>query len=91
MHGRGQYGRFTKNNTFSLLGWRGLVQQRFGGDETACKTWWGQMGAYHYDKFNYGNSPISLKCEHPGTPEEFLERWRAALDFTLDDLNELPF
>jgi hypothetical protein len=86
--GRDTRGRFTPGNQYARQGWTGLVQRRFGGDERACKAWWGAMGAWHsdavYRAHGLGHMPW------PGTPEEFVtsrrDYLRSALEFTLADV-----
>jgi hypothetical protein len=74
MTDRDTKGRFVAGNSFALIGWRALVTQRFAGDERACRAWWGCMGAWHYDAPYRADGLGAIP--HPGTPEEFLARYR---------------
>lgn len=89
MSNRDEQGRFTQGHQIARLGWAGLVQRRFGGDEATCKAWWGAMGAWHYD------APYRAKgwgaVPFPGSPEQFCQRMNQRLDFTLADVSELAF
>lgn len=87
MTGRDSQGRFTTGNQAAALGWAALVQRRFGGDELACKRWWGRMGAYNSDAVYRARGLGAMP--HPGQPEQFAAQYRAALEFTLADVTEL--
>ena len=93
MTGRDALGRFIVGNQRAALGWQGLVQRRFAGDEEAARRWWGLMGAWHYDR-PYRERGLGHMI-NPGQPEEFLQRWQATnalLDtFTLNDVPEMEF
>lgn len=87
---RTKTGRFTKGNEYGKRGWLALVEKRFNGDVAAAKTWIGAIGAWAYDApyraMGWGSFP------HPGTPEQFLERYRATLDaITLSSVDEVSF
>ena len=87
--GRDSRGRFTPGHPFAKLGWRGLVQKRFGGDVAAAKTWLGKVGAWEYAR----QAQITRRgvFQHPGTPEQWLEEWRRRIEFTLADVGEMKF
>ena len=88
--GRDKKGRFRKGNPYARRGWLALVEKRFQGDMTAARAWVGAMGAWAYDTpyraMGWGTFP------HPGSPEEFLQRYRANLEgITLNSVTELSF
>ena len=86
---RDSLGRFTPGNHYAAMGWRGLVQKRFGGDVAAAKTWLGKVGAWEYAR----QAQITRRgvFQHPGTPEQWLEEWRRRFEFTLADVGEMKF
>jgi hypothetical protein len=71
------------------MGWRGLVQKRFGGDVAAAKDWLGRVGAWEYAR----QAQIQRRgCfQYPGTPETFLADWRRRFEFSLADVGEMTF
>lgn len=89
MTNRDSQGRFTPGNQIARLGWAGLVQRRFNGDEVAAKTWWGRMGAYNSDAI-YRQRGLGA-MPHPGQPEEFAAQYSQRFDFTLADVPEMRF
>lgn len=61
-----------RRRQIAKAGWAGLVAKRFGGDERAARTWWGAIGAYHYDQQLFTLGWIMRGVfPHPGTPTEF--------------------
>lgn len=89
MTNRDSLGRFTPGNQVAYQGWRALVAKRFQGDEVAAKTWWGKMGAWHYDK-PYRERGLGA-MPHPGQPEEFVAQFAQRFEFTLADVPEMEF
>ena len=89
---RDALGRFAPGNTISRLGWAGLVDKRFGGDETMAKQWLGRVGFHAYARMALEETPNAHKLQfsmyrHPGTPEEFLAEFR----FSLTDVASMQF
>jgi hypothetical protein len=78
---RDSKGRFVPGNTIAALGWRGLVNKRFGGNEKMAKRWLAQLGGFAYASMFHPQSrtaTMQRRLEtlyiHPGTPEEFVRR-----------------
>lgn len=90
-------GRFTPGNTIGLLGWQGLVSRRFAGDRATARAWVGQLGRWAYAKQFVGHQTPMMAMRfatvyaHPGQPEQFAAHYRAALEFTLNDVQEVRF
>lgn len=80
-----------RRSEIGRIGWRALVERRFYGDSVAQKEWLGQLGAWASDQIY----PDWMKVfPHPGSPEEFMAKWKAQkkpLDFALDELEPLSF
>lgn len=95
MAGRDERGRFASGHPVAVLGWRGLVEKRFGGDEAVARAWLAQVGRHTYARQTVGGTRFKYRLQtiwpHPGSPEEFLANHNAALEFTLDDVEELAF
>ena len=89
MTNRDSQGRFAPGNTIAALGWAGLVTRRFGGDEEACKRWWGLMGAYNSDAVYRARGLGAMP--HPGQPEEFVAQYSQRFEFTLADVPEMAY
>lgn len=75
---RTERGRFAPGNRVSCLGWAGLVEKRFKGDEQAAKQWLIRLGKFAYARQAGGFTPAMRRrmqrtFTHPGTPEEYLE------------------
>lgn len=87
--GRDSRGRFTPGHPFAALGWRGLVQKRFGGDVAAAKDWLGRVGAWEYAR--QAQIRRTGAFQYPGTPETFLVKWRQRFEFSLADVGEMKF
>jgi hypothetical protein len=87
MSNRDNLGRFTNGNQVAALGWAGLVTKRFAGNEQIAKRWWGRMGAYNSDAVYRARGLGAMP--HPGQPEAFVRQYRAALEFSLNDVPEL--
>lgn len=97
MTNRDSLGRFTPGNQVALLGWRGLVQRRFAGDQAAAKAWVAQLGRWAYG-LSYRNANGQYMPwvkqpfrQHPGQPEQFAAEYARRFDFTLADVPELEF
>jgi hypothetical protein len=78
---RDSKGRFVVGNTIAVLGWRGLVNKRFSGDEQMAKRWLAQLGGFAYaSMFHPQARTVTMQRRletlfvHPGTPEEFIRR-----------------
>jgi hypothetical protein len=93
MSGRNKRGRFTSGNPYASRGWRGLVAKRFDGDVTAARAWLAQLGRHAYARQAIGGTRFEYRLQtvwkHPGDPGEFLAAWRAQLNFTLADVDEV--
>ncbi|MBX3001926.1 MAG: hypothetical protein KF893_25600 [Caldilineaceae bacterium] len=72
--GRDKRRRFVKGHQHARRGWLALVEKRFNGDMEAAKTWLGKIGAWADDE----RHPFWMRwySPHPGTPEEFMQRWQ---------------
>jgi len=93
MTGRNNRGRFVAGNPYAALGWRGLVAKRFDGDVTAARAWLAQLGRHAYAKQALEGTRFEYRLQtvwwHPGQPEQFTQRWRQSLSFTLTDVEEV--
>lgn len=70
-------------------GWESLVSKRFEGETLAAKDYVAQLGRHA----NMLQTSIRRKeaFAHPGTPEQWLSKWRSRVEFTLADVGELNF
>lgn len=86
---RNSQGQFAPGNTVSRLGWAGLVEKRFKGDEKAAKGWLIRLGKFAYGK-QAGQFTRAMRdraevlFRHPGTPEEFHQALRAPIPDDVD-------
>lgn len=68
-----------RRRKIARLGWKALVDKRFGGNERAAAWWLGKVGAHTYARMVSGEgSSIAFKevFAHPGSPEEFMTWYR---------------
>lgn len=95
MAGRDERGRFMSGHPYAVLGWRGLVEKRFGGDGVAARAWLAQLGRHTYARRAIEGTVFAYRLvtvwPHPGQPEQFVAAQRQALAFTLDDVEEMEF
>lgn len=74
-------GRFVGGNQIAALGWAGLVNKRFGGNDRLAKRWLAQLGRFAYASMFHPlarTATMQRRLQtvyiHPGTPEEFVRR-----------------
>ena len=67
-----------RRKKIARLGWKGLVERRFEGNEAAARFWWGKVGAHTYARLAVGGTAIPWKSvfDYPGSPEEFMTWYR---------------
>lgn len=72
--GRRKNGRFAKRNKIARQGFIARVQKYFDGDFTAAKAYLSAQCLHNY--MMQTGIRRQFAFQHPGTPQEFMQRWR---------------